>query len=124
MKDATNSNSPLPLRDQAPDGSLIRDGALSSELLLTAIAAWNRQEAKRSVVEAVDLRLSSPLRPTTREVWLRLVGAFYELELPAFISERTFYRRVAEERARRRTRGRKRIAAKPVFDRKPPHEDA
>ncbi|MGR9148089.1 hypothetical protein ACU8MT_01335 [Rhizobium leguminosarum] len=64
-----------------------------------------RQEVRQCIAEAVKFRLSSRLKPTTREVWLKLIGDFHELGLRA-ISERTFYRHVAQELARRQKSGR------------------
>ncbi|MBX5183391.1 hypothetical protein HJB88_12165 [Rhizobium sp. NZLR5] len=86
-----------------PGESPLRSEGLVRDLRLALTTPDERKrEVERMVAEKVSECLTSMLRPTTRLVWLHLKAevAFQGLRIEDFLSDRTFYRRVAKERAR------------------------
>lgn len=88
-----------------PGGGAFYSERLAQTLRIAATTVEEReQEVERMVVAKVRECLTSRLQPATRKVWrdLEAAVAFHGLKITDFLSERTFYRRVAKERARLR----------------------
>ncbi|MGO8532056.1 hypothetical protein ACC756_17095 [Rhizobium ruizarguesonis] len=84
------------------ESPLCSEGLVRDLRLALATPDERKREVERMVAEKVAERLTSMLRPTTRQVWLDLTAevAFQGLRLEDFLSDRTFYRRVGKARAR------------------------
>jgi hypothetical protein len=86
-----------------PDASPFRSDELTDHLRIEVQTPIERVLAVEAMVAAKACEyLTSPLRPTVRQAWLELQeqGALAGMTVDSFLSERTFYRRVGDLRAR------------------------
>ncbi len=85
------------------DAKPFRSDELADHLRIAVLTPIERVLAVEAMVAAKACEyLTSPLRPTVRQAWLELQeqGSLVGMTVESFLSERTFYRRVGDLRAR------------------------